>query len=141
MERGGGRGEGSVVGGSAFSDASVFRLVFVFVFVFALLGGASARAGGASASAFEAAFVEGEEEEEELRYRLTSDTIVLVLLCRGFSFAKEREGWVVMWVRTSWLVRVADCVSRICGGQGVSWLDGWRSGFGGEGRPSCFWGG
>lgn len=32
MERGGGRGEGSVVGGSAFSDASVF----------ALLGGASA---------------------------------------------------------------------------------------------------
>ena len=82
--------------------------------------------------------MEGEEEEEEVRYRLTSDTIVLVLLCRGFSFAKEREGCVVMWVRTSWLVRVADCVSRICGGQGVSWLDGWRSGFGGEGRPSFF---
>ena len=25
----------------------------------------------------------------------------------------ERRGWVVMWVRTSWLVRVADWVSRI----------------------------
>ena len=115
MERGGGRGEilSLTLGfGSVFAFASVFGFVFVFVFVFA--GGAfagGAAAGEASAGAF----------DEEVRYRLTSDTIVVVLLCRGLSFADtEREGWVVRWVRTSWLVRVADCVSRICGGYGVS---------------------
>ena len=111
MERGGGRGEilSLTLGfGSVFAFASVFGLVFVFAGG-AFAGGAAA--GGASAGAF----------DEEVRYRLTSDTMVVVLLCRGLSFADtEMEGCVVRWVRTSWLVRVADCVSRICGGYGVS---------------------
>lgn len=95
----------------------VFWSVFVSVSVFAFAGGVEAGgpfAGGALAGV----------EDEEVRYRLTSDTIVVVLvwlLCRGLSSAetesegeRERRGWVVRWVRTSWLVRVADCVSRIC---------------------------
>lgn len=96
---------------------------------------------------------------EEVRYRVTSVRMVVVLVWvlvlgrgvlgvdevegegEGGEREGERRGWVEMWVRTSWLVRVADWVWRICERDGrlVRSAEWEGKAIRGEGRPS-FWG-